>query len=120
MMSSCCTLRLKRRRAFSRDSPSCSLTSAKLTHPQTRPAGPNSYYRELTPSQAKAAKLWGQMTFLFLYLHLILRHPCSPPPWPPATPNSTKHRKIALGQSCRNKRFNENRKCQYTSYGVMT
>src|SRR5215469_6362425 len=80
MMSSCCTLRLKRRRAFSRDSPSCSLTSAKLTHPQTRPAGPNSYYRELTPSQAKAAKLWAQMTFLFLYLHLILRHPCFPRP----------------------------------------
>lgn len=27
-MSSCCTLRLKRRNAFSRDSPSCNLTSA--------------------------------------------------------------------------------------------
>src|SRR5258708_7428233 len=30
MMSSCCTLRLKRRRAFSNDSPSCSRTSANL------------------------------------------------------------------------------------------
>jgi hypothetical protein len=30
MMSSCCTLRLKRRRAFSSDSPSCSRTSANL------------------------------------------------------------------------------------------
>src|SRR5271170_4458708 len=33
MMSSCCTLRLKRRSAFSRDSPSCNLTSAKETTP---------------------------------------------------------------------------------------
>src|SRR2546427_8559924 len=33
MMSSCCTLRLKRRRAFSRDSPSWILTSAKLITP---------------------------------------------------------------------------------------
>src|ERR1700691_4936198 len=52
-MSSCCTLRLKRRRAFSRDSPSCSRTSAKLTHPQTRPVGPNSYYKDLTVSQGE-------------------------------------------------------------------
>src|SRR5215472_11873264 len=37
MMSSVCTLRLNRRRAFSSDSPSCSRTSAKLTHPQTGP-----------------------------------------------------------------------------------
>src|SRR5258706_3676523 len=51
MMSSCCTLRLKRRRAFSRDSPSCSRISAKPTHPQTRPEGPSSYYKELTGSQ---------------------------------------------------------------------
>jgi hypothetical protein len=36
-MSSCCTLRLNRRSAFSRDSPSCSLTSAKKQHPPTRP-----------------------------------------------------------------------------------
>src|SRR5579863_9477966 len=50
-MSSCCTLRLKRRRAFSRDSPSCSRISAKQTHPQTRPEGPNSYYKDLTGSQ---------------------------------------------------------------------
>src|SRR6266480_792204 len=36
MMSSCCTLRLKRRSAFSRDSPSCSLTSANgLTPPNS-------------------------------------------------------------------------------------
>src|SRR5215469_10084009 len=59
-MSSCCTLRLKRRRAFSNDSPSCSLTSAKLTHPQTRPDGPNSYYRDLTPSQGVGSRIsWG-------------------------------------------------------------
>ena len=32
MISSCWTLRLKRRKAFSRDSPSCSLTSAKLDY----------------------------------------------------------------------------------------
>jgi hypothetical protein len=44
---------LKRRRAFSRDSPSCSRTSAKLTHPQTRPDGPNSYYKDFIASQAK-------------------------------------------------------------------
>src|SRR5580698_301972 len=35
-MSSCCTLRLKRRSAFSRDSPSCNLTSAKETTPPNR------------------------------------------------------------------------------------
>src|SRR5260370_14608898 len=52
MMSSCCTLRLKRRRAFSRDSHSCSRISAKQTHPQTGPEGPSSYYKELTGSQA--------------------------------------------------------------------
>jgi hypothetical protein len=50
-MSSCCTLRLKRRRAFSRDSPSCSRISAKQTHPQTRPEGQSSYYKDLTGSQ---------------------------------------------------------------------
>src|SRR6185295_17383166 len=33
MMSSCWTLRLKRRRAFSIDSPSCNLISAKTEHP---------------------------------------------------------------------------------------
>ena len=58
IMSSCCTLRLKRRRAFSRDSPSCSRTSAKLTHPQTRPDGPNSYYKDLTASQEEVGKFW--------------------------------------------------------------
>jgi hypothetical protein len=40
IMSSCCTLRLKRRRAFSNDSPSCSRTSAKLI---TSPPEPNAY-----------------------------------------------------------------------------
>src|SRR5260370_28722767 len=50
-MSSCCTLRLNRRNAFSRDSPSCSRTSAKLTHPQTRPVGPDSYYKDFNLSQ---------------------------------------------------------------------
>src|SRR6266576_2331125 len=34
MMSSCCTLRLKRRSAFERYSPSCSLTSANGLTPQ--------------------------------------------------------------------------------------
>src|SRR6185437_16472768 len=37
-MSSVCTLRLKRRRAFSRGSPSCTRTSAKKNTP---PNGPN-------------------------------------------------------------------------------
>ncbi len=55
-MSSCCTLRLKRRRAFSRDSPSCSRISANQTHPQTRPVGPNSYYKDLTGSQVRRVK----------------------------------------------------------------
>src|SRR5215831_19518485 len=36
MMSSCCTFRLKRRRAFSSDSPSCNLTSANETTPPNR------------------------------------------------------------------------------------
>src|SRR5258708_23480772 len=36
MMSSVCTFRLKRRRAFSSDSPSCNLTSAKETTPPNR------------------------------------------------------------------------------------
>src|SRR5688500_1398696 len=35
MMSSCCTFRLKRRRAFSIDSPSWTLISAKKLHPLT-------------------------------------------------------------------------------------
>ena len=56
IMSSCCTLRLKRRRAFSRDSPSCSRISAKPTHPQTRPEGPNSYYKDFTGSQGESGK----------------------------------------------------------------
>src|SRR5271163_2586420 len=55
-MSSCCTLRLNRRRAFSRDSPSCSRISAKQTHLQTRPEGPNSYYKDLTGSQVGGRK----------------------------------------------------------------
>lgn len=33
MMSSCCTFRLKRRRALSMDSPSWTFTSATLIHP---------------------------------------------------------------------------------------
>src|SRR5713226_6711899 len=36
MMSSVCTFRLKRRRAFPSDSPSCNLTSAKETTPPNR------------------------------------------------------------------------------------
>src|ERR1035437_8966215 len=36
MMSSCCTFRLNRRNAFSSGSPSCTRTSAKKIHPQTR------------------------------------------------------------------------------------
>jgi hypothetical protein len=44
MMSSCCTLRLKRRKAFSRDSPSCSLTSAnETTPPNLSRLDPDSY-----------------------------------------------------------------------------
>src|ERR1700736_6665046 len=56
-MSSCCTLRLNRRNAFSRDSPSCSRTSAKPTHPQTRPVGPDSYFKDLTLSQEGMAEI---------------------------------------------------------------
>src|SRR5580698_9778788 len=55
-MSSCCTLRLKRRSAFSRDSPSCSRISAKQIHPQTRPVGPIIYFKDLTGSQAEKVK----------------------------------------------------------------
>jgi hypothetical protein len=51
IMSSCCTLRLKRRSAFSRDSPSCNLTSANELHPQTRPSGLHSYCKLLPISQ---------------------------------------------------------------------
>ena len=57
-MSSCCTLRLKRRRAFSRDSPSCSRISAKQTHPQTRPEGPNSYYKDFNRPDPHARTAW--------------------------------------------------------------
>src|SRR5579864_8101877 len=39
MMSSCCTFRLKRRRAFSSDSPSCNLTSANETTPPNQSCG---------------------------------------------------------------------------------
>src|SRR5579864_5142102 len=52
MMSSCCTLRLKRRRAFSNDSPSCNLTSAKLdTPPNLVPLDHSSYGKVPSPSQ---------------------------------------------------------------------
>src|SRR5580698_7305018 len=58
-MSSCCTLRLNRRRAFSRDSPSCSRTSAKLTHPQTRPDGPILLLQGFDPkSRVSGPNLW--------------------------------------------------------------
>src|SRR5512144_2349859 len=40
MMSSCCTLRLNRRSAFSSGSPSCKRTSAKGSHLQTCQKGP--------------------------------------------------------------------------------
>src|SRR5215472_5347469 len=104
-MSSCCTLRLKRRRAFSRDSPSCSLTSAKLTHPQTRPAGPNSYYREFHAKSSESGEIVGTNDVSFPLLRLHFETSLFPPPGPPTTPIPTKHRKIALGQSCKNKRF---------------
>ena len=65
MMSSCCTLRLKRRRAFSRDSPSCSRISAKQTHPQTSPVGPNSYYKDLAGSQEGEEKIHQAACFDF-------------------------------------------------------
>src|SRR5258708_39493277 len=58
-MSACCTLRLKRRRALSRDSPSCRGISAKQTHPQTRPEGPNSYYKDFTRSQVGTGDFLG-------------------------------------------------------------
>jgi hypothetical protein len=34
----------------------CSRISAKQTHPQTRPDGPNSYYKDLTVSQVGRVK----------------------------------------------------------------
>ena len=43
MISSCCTFLLKRRRAFSRDSPSCNLTSATNYTPKLVLFGPVSY-----------------------------------------------------------------------------
>ncbi|MGB0022060.1 MAG: hypothetical protein WBP65_09635, partial [Candidatus Sulfotelmatobacter sp.] len=36
--------------------PSCSRISAKQTHPQTSPEGPNSYYKDLTGSQVGRVK----------------------------------------------------------------
>src|ERR1051326_4342844 len=51
-MSSCCTLRLNRRKAFSRDSPSCILTSANLAYtPQLVQNRLSSYGRGLKCSQ---------------------------------------------------------------------
>jgi hypothetical protein len=93
MMSSCCTLRLKRRSAFSRDSPSCSRTSAKLTHPQTRPVGPNSYYKVLTLSQGEEVEISGQSPGLTLFRRktgFILRR------WPTRSlERSEQHRQLA-------------------------
>jgi hypothetical protein len=54
MMSSCCTLRLKRRRAFSRDSLSWMMTSATLLiHPQSG----SDWYRAV-PLAGHAAADW--------------------------------------------------------------
>src|SRR5271170_587496 len=79
-MSSCCTFRLKRRRAFSRDSPSCSRISAKETHPQTRPEGPvprllgpDSYYKELTGSQVGRVEKAARSAFIAMGLHGLQR-----------------------------------------------
>src|ERR1700735_1885722 len=107
MISSCCTFRLKRRRAFSRDSPSCSRTSAKLTHPQTRPDGPNSYYKDLTLSQVEAVE------FLNSRQKRDSDHFETSGGWTGAAAlRARKNRKMALGQSCRKSRLSENRSCQ--------
>src|SRR3954469_24456290 len=47
-MSSCCTLRLNRRSAFSSGSPSCKRTSAKGSHLQTCQKGPRMMIWELS------------------------------------------------------------------------
>jgi hypothetical protein len=65
MMSSCCTFRLKRRRAFSSDSPSCSRTSANLITSQ-----PATNHAHLSCAlRTKAAKVdmevaWVQTPFI--------------------------------------------------------
>src|SRR5689334_12668903 len=54
-MSSCCTFRLKRRRAFSRDSPSCNLTSANETTPPNR----SGWTRQLLQDgRVKSSTIW--------------------------------------------------------------
>lgn len=62
MMSSVCTLRLKRRRAFSSDSPSCNLTSAKETTP------PNRSFLDSLVIASKVAKVKHYMDFQRLAL----------------------------------------------------
>src|SRR6266852_5481170 len=57
MMSSVCTFRLKRRRAFSSDSPSCSLTSAKETTP------PNWSFLDPLVIASKVGKVKNYMEF---------------------------------------------------------
>ena len=60
MMSSCCTLRLKRRSAFSRDSPSWSLTSAKLTTPPNSSYLDGDSYCKVLPSSQELCQVFVQ------------------------------------------------------------
>src|SRR5579871_476502 len=115
-MSSCCTFRLKRRSAFSRDSPSCSRTSAKLTHPQTRPVGPDSYYNIFALSQEEASNLAAnncQLTTITFHFETFAKSCIS------GSVIVRNVKKIALGQSCKKSRSSENRRCQYKSRGVI-
>src|SRR5579864_20917 len=61
MMSSCCTFRLKRRRAFSSDSPSCNLTSANETTPPNRSCGTRQLLQD---GHIKSRTIWNFCHFL--------------------------------------------------------
>ena len=64
MMSSCCTLRLKRRSALSMDSPSWIFTSAKLDTPFPRDLSPDWSFRTLrnTVGYHAGSKVRGRMS----------------------------------------------------------
>src|ERR1700712_5705356 len=55
-MSSVCTFRLKRRRAFSRGSPSCTRTSAKIDTPPNLPSAGD--LQDITPESQSHINLW--------------------------------------------------------------
>src|SRR5713226_1076110 len=76
MMSSCCTLRLKRRRAFSRDSLSWIMTSATLLiHPQS---GSDWYLAAPLAGQASAGCVLLRAPPLVLIIACIVRFAGAP------------------------------------------